>query len=447
MLPPTVRSIRFRIAAPTALLVLVLLTLLSYLLVDSVQVRLLSQVDADLTNGAHYVEQQLGHKDALPTVGPKGTFGQFLLANGKLLGESADLKGSPALIDVLPVGTDPVLSTITTRQFGELRVLAVRLGGPLAPILVEAQQINQINDATRSLTVRVAIGTPLLALAFGVLTWFVVGRAMKPVESTRLAVAGIVDLESGERVENPRTGDELESLVSTMNLLLDRLQVSVEHEQRFISDASHELRSPIAAVRAILESGDPSVAGSWDSKLAALGALQRLQDLADQLLVLDRTAESRREILRQPVDVDEWVFAVAEQLRGTTNLTIDTTSVSGGQVLATEVDVIRIVDNLMANAARYAQRTVKLSLVEQDGWVRFEVTDDGPGIPAEKQMEIFERFTRLDTDRGQNTGGAGLGLAIVRDLIDRYRGSVEVTSQNGSGATFVVMLPSSRASA
>jgi signal transduction histidine kinase len=345
------------------------------------------------------------------------------------------------------VGTDPVLSTITTRQFGELRVLAVRLGGPLAPILVEAQQINQINDATRSLTVRVAIGTPLLALAFGVLTWFVVGRAMKPVESTRLAVAGIVDLESGERVENPRTGDELESLVSTMNLLLDRLQVSVEREQRFISDASHELRSPIAAVRAILESGDPSVAGSWDSKLAALGALQRLQDLADQLLVLDRTAESRREILRQPVDVDEWVFAVAEQLRGTTNLTIDTTSVSGGQVLATEVDVIRIVDNLMANAARYAQRTVKLSLVEQDGWVRFEVTDDGPGIPAEKQMEIFERFTRLDTDRGQNTGGAGLGLAIVRDLIDRYRGSVEVTSQNGSGATFVVMLPSSRASA
>jgi signal transduction histidine kinase len=436
------RSIRFRITAPTVLLVVVLLAGLSYLLVESVRVHLISQVDAELVNGAHYVQQEIGHGVALPAVGPRGTYGQFLLPDGKLIGSSANLEGIGPLVRSVSLGTNPRLTTISTRQFGELRVLEQQLGGRSAPILVEAQQIDQIADATRSLEERLAVGAPILALIFGALIWFVVGRAMKPVEATRLAVAGIADLANGERVENPGTGDELERLVTTMNLLLDRLQASFEREQQFVSDASHELRSPIAAVRAILESEALVGTEQVPPHASALEALQRLQDVADQLLILDRSNDSRRD--PRPVDVDEWVLAVAQQLRQTTSLAVDTRSVSAGQVLATEIDIMRIVDNLASNAARYARSTLKFSLSEEQGWVRIEVEDDGPGIPADMQSIVFERFSRLNDDRSSDEGGAGLGLAIVRELADRHGGSIHVISKADTGASFIVLLPSAR---
>jgi signal transduction histidine kinase len=228
-----------------------------------------------------------------------------------------------------------------------------------------------------------------------------------------------------------------------MNLLLDRLQASFEREQQFVSDASHELRSPIAAVRAILESESIYDIGGRRSNSSALKALQRLQEVADQLLVLDRGGDSMQSL--RPVDVDEWVFTIAERLRGSTNLSIDTASVSGGQVLANEVDIMRIVDNLTSNAARFARTSVKLSLHEQSAWVRFEVQDDGPGIPLDRQAMIFERFGRVDDGRSSSSGGAGLGLAIVKELTDRYGGSVSVLSSPNLETTFVVMLPSARA--
>jgi signal transduction histidine kinase len=150
-------------------------------------------------------------------------------------------------------------------------------------------------------------------------------------------------------------------------------------------------------------------------------------------------------VLMTPVDVDEWVLTQAEHLRRTTQLEIDTAGVSGGQVMGSESDISRIIENLASNAARYARHSIAFVLTESDGWVLLRVADDGPGVPDDKKVMVFERFRRLDSDRGRAKGGAGLGLAIVWDLAVNLGGTVRVEDTAGGGACFVVMLPASTA--
>lgn len=154
------RSIRFRITAPAVLIVAVVVAGLSVILVQSVQSHLVSEVDGRLIVGARYVRTQLGENHLLPSSSPAGQYGQFFLANGTLFGSSQNLRGAPPLIKVRAEGPAPRLSTITTRRYGQLRVLEEQLGTGSAPILVEAQEINQIADATKSLTLGVSIGAP-----------------------------------------------------------------------------------------------------------------------------------------------------------------------------------------------------------------------------------------------------------------------------------------------
>jgi len=424
------------------LIVAVVVAGLSVLLVQSVQSHLVSEVDGRLIVGARYVRTQLGENHFLPSSSPAGQYGQFFLANGKLFGSSENLRGAPPLITVRAEGPTPQLSTITTRRYGQLRVLEEQLGMGSAPILVEAQEINQIADATHSLTLGVALGAPLLILAAGVLIRLVVGRAMKSVESVRLAVAQVSDDRLDERVTNPGTGDELERLVLTMNVMLERLQGAIERERQFVADASHEIRSPIAATRALLESEDSGPSQVRATREAALIALQRLQDLTDQLLVLDGTGRHREARLKM-VDVDELVLAQVDQLRRTTSFDIDVSAVSGGQVLGDEIDVMRVIENLTSNAVWHAVRRVAFSVTEGEGCVELGVEDDGPGVPIESRSLIFERFLRLDRNRGRAMGGSGLGLAIVSEIVTKYGGSVRVEDAEHGGARFVVVLPSS----
>ena len=434
---------RFRITVPSMLIVSVVVAGLAVILVESVQNHLVSQVDRGLVNEAHYVRAQLAGHHILPSTTPSGEYGQFFLADGTLVGATNNLRGARPLVHVVAAGPSPRLTTISTRRFGRLRVLEEQLGTGSAPILVEGQRINQITNATRSLTVDVAVGAPLLVLAVGLLIWLVVGRAMKTVESVRVAVAEISEEDLDERVSNPRTGDELERLVLTMNVMLERLQGAIERERRFVADASHEVRSPIAAVRAVLESEESNPVDMRATRRSALRALQRLQDLAEQLLILDSAGRPVIGVSPRLVDVDELVLILADELRRTTALDIDTSAVSGGQVLSNEIDVLRVIENLASNAVRHAESTVAFSVTETDGVVELTVSDDGPGIPEETRNVIFERFRRLDGDRGRTTGGSGLGLSIVWEISTRHGGSVRAEDAEGGGARFVVALPAS----
>jgi signal transduction histidine kinase len=436
-----VRSIRFRITSLAMLVVVAVLLIVALALLQSVKSHLLQQVDRSLVNESTYVQTQLRNHQYPPATTPVGQLGQFFSANGTLLGSSANLKGVSPLIRLSGVGLTPRLSSFYNRRFGHLRALQTQLGGRSGPILVEYQAINQIVEAENSLTEFLETVLPILALVLGGLIWLVVGRAMKPVEVVRRAVADISAKDLDERLPSPRSGDELDRLVDTMNQMLQRLQAAMKRERRFIADASHELRSPIAAIRGALETSGHTLDGMKRSHDVALSALQRLDFMADGLLTLDSIGGPRTGPPRRPIDLDELVLLQADELRKGTSLVIDASDVSGGQVLAREVDMMRIVENLSSNAVRYAESRVEYSVVERDDHVWLAVTDDGPGIAEPMRAVVFERFARIDSARNRSNGGSGLGLAIVSEIVTAYGGEVWVEEATSHGARFVVRLP------
>ena len=419
------------------------LCIAALVVVQSVKSHLVEQVDRNLMNETTYVQSQLRSRHYPSATTPAGQLGQLFLANGTLLGSSTNLKGMPPLIRVSRVGSTPRLSTIYNSRFGSLRVLEQQLGGRSGPILVEAQVINQIVAAGNSLSDLLEIVLPILAIVLAGLIWLVVGRAMKPVEVVRRSVAEISAKNLDERVPSPKSGDELDRLVGTMNLMLQRLQAAIKRERRFIADASHELRSPIAAIRGALETGDQTVDGLQHSHRMALSALQRLDVMAEGLLVLDSIAGDRDRPPRRPIDLDELVLAQVAQLRKATPLAIDASKVSGGQVLAREVDMMRIIENLSSNAVRHAESRIEYTVTERDDQVWLAVADDGPGIPEAMRDTVFERFARIDSTRNRANGGTGLGLAIVSEVVRGYGGGVWIEAAGGHGARFVVRLPAS----
>jgi signal transduction histidine kinase len=435
-----VRSIRFRITSLAMIVVIAVLFVVGLVLLHSVQTHLLQQVDRSLENESTYVEAQLSKHHFPSATGPAGQLGQFFSPNGTLLGASANLHGVQPLIKVDATGHTPLLFTFYNRRFGHLRALESQLGRS-GYILVEYQVINQIVGADNSLTRLLEIVLPILAVALGGLIWLVVGRAMKPVEVVRRAVADISENDLDERLPSPRSGDELDRLVHTMNQMLQRLQLAMKRERRFIADASHELRSPIATIRGALETSDRTMEGLEGSRAVALSAVQHLDFMAEGLLTLDSIRGPENGGPTRPVDIDELVLQQVDALRKSTSLTIDASSVSGGQVLARELDMMRVVENLSSNAVRHADSRISYTLSEHGDHVLLVVSDDGPGIPEPMRAMVFERFARIDSARNRNNGGTGLGLAIVSEVVKAYGGQVWVETAGSRGARFVVRLP------
>jgi signal transduction histidine kinase len=228
-----------------------------------------------------------------------------------------------------------------------------------------------------------------------------------------------------------------------MNEMLARLEAARDRQQRFVSDASHELRSPIATIRHELELliARPDEA---DVVFVARGLLRedlRMQSLVDDLLVLARSDEGTLPLHRRPVDLDDLVLAEAARLRSRGLVDVDTSSVSAGQVQGDAAQLAGMVRNLVDNAERHASRAVRLSLAERGARVVLRVTDDGPGISGTDRRRIFDRFTRLDSARARGAGGYGLGLSIVHQVVTAHAGSVVVEDAPGGGARFVVDLP------
>ena len=289
----------------------------------------------------------------------------------------------------------------------------------------------------RVLIVIVVAGSALL----GGLVWIVVGRALRPVDAMRRTVSAISARDLHRRVDQPGTGDELERLAETLNELLERLDVAVNRERQFVADASHELRTPLAGVRALLETEPVDPAAVLDVRADALARVGHLEDLVDELLVLARVDDGERDVPTRPVDLDELVLSQARQLARTTNLRVDMSNVSGGQVAGRDTDLARVVQNLASNAARHASTTVAFSVQQVDGIVEFTVVDDGPGIPSDDRTKIFERFRTLDDARTAGDARTGLGLSIASAIVDAHHGTIHVDAAAGAGARLVVRLP------
>ena len=287
-------------------------------------------------------------------------------------------------------------------------------------------------------------GVPLLLLLVGITTWRVTGRALAPVDAIRAEVDAISAAELSRRVPAPGGHDEIARLAATMNRMLERLEVAQSRQRRFVSDASHELRSPLASIRQHAEVALSHPDRTSTGQLAELVLTEgnRVQQLVEDLLLLARVDEGTLALRRQPVDVDDFVFEAAARAREATRLRVDTTAVSAGQVLGDEAQLQRVVRNLVDNAVRHAKGAIALSLgVDGSGAVRLCVDDDGAGIPPDERPRVFERFVRLDEARSRDAGGSGLGLAIVAEVVAAHGGRVTIGDSPLGGARLEVTLP------
>lgn len=310
-------------------------------------------------------------------------------------------------------------------------------GGVEYLVLADVGDVRRSVDSIRSI---VWVAVPLLTLGAAGLAWMLTGRALRPVHDITSRVGEISGGSLHERVPEPATGDEIAELASTMNAMLDRLEVDDRRLRRFVSDASHELRSPVAVLRSEAEvaARDPGQTSVAELADGVLGETLRLQRIVEDLLVLAR-GEERHGAGAAEVDVDDVVLAEAARRR---RVPVDTTAVSAGRVLGSVDAVGRVVAHLLDNAARHALDRVAVGVAMADGVVEITVDDDGPGIPEAQRDRVFERFTRLDDARTRDRGGAGLGLAVVAETTRAMRGTVVAAESPLGGARFVVRWPS-----
>lgn len=374
---------------------------------------------------------------------------QVVDPDGRVVASSANIEGEPPLTEGFAPSGRRELRTFDGLSIEDdpFRVIAQRVEAPGGThTIYVAENLDDVRESVAVLNRSLAVAVPALVLLVAGLTWFVVGRALSPVEAIRAEVAAIGGDELHRRVPESAVQDEIGRLARTMNEMLERLEAARDRQQRFVGDASHELRSPLTSIRALVEVdlARPEDATPLETEQAVLEETARLERLVDDLLLLAR-GDDRGEVVTGAVDLDDVVFEEIERLRGRAGLTIDAGGVSGAQLIGDRGQLARAVRNLLDNAARFASDRIVVTLSEDGPTIQLAVEDDGPGIPHEARESVFERFTRLDEARARRDGGAGLGLAIARDIIERHKGSIVVDEARSGGARFVVELPAASA--
>ncbi|MET8895792.1 sensor histidine kinase [Streptomyces albogriseolus] len=301
--------------------------------------------------------------------------------------------------------------------------LTVHAGSPLAAE----------HSAVGTALTAMLIGFPLLLGVVAGVTWLVTGRALRPVEGIRREMAAITASEDlRRRVPEPATHDEVARLARTTNATLAALEASVERQRRFVADASHELRSPIASLRTQLE-----VAAAHPELLDLDGAVEdtvRLQNLAADLLLLARLDAGER-----PAGTRVDLATLArEEAAGREGVTVEAEPV---EVSGSRGQLGRVLANLLDNAERHARERITVTVRREGGEAVVGVADDGEGVAEADRERIFERFVRLDAARSRDDGGAGLGLAIARDVAVRHGGTLTAGAAPAGGALFELRLP------
>lgn len=388
-------SVRVRVTLLATLLVTVVLTVGAFLLTRAVEGRLVNDREraAEAAVGAAVDQVEAGV--------PIGSITQGGVDQGAGVGIFSTT-GDPVGTFTLPVKTIRVLPGNGTATQD-----VVFISGPAtqdvtydaAPVAVAGTRfyvvgmasLAEVRRSVHTLWSGLRLGIPLVVLAVAIVAWFLAGLALRPVELMR------------------------------------------QHERQFLSDASHELRSPLASLRAQLETDD------WPANADGVKAeAVRLTHLVDDLMDLAKADEIA--VPTTETDLDEVVSEEVAAITPTLSVPVDTSKVGAARLLGDRPALARLVRNLVDNAGRYATSRVEVSLTHADGVATLTVDDDGEGVAEEDRQRIFERFTRTDSSRSRDTGGVGLGLAVVRATARRHGGDVCCATSPLGGARFVVTL-------
>jgi signal transduction histidine kinase len=261
------------------------------------------------------------------------------------------------------------------------------------------------------------------------------------VERIRTQVAAIDAQRLTERVAVPPTRDEIAALAATMNVMLDRLQASHRSQRAFVSDASHELRSPLATLTTAAELALDADEATRSRLLGTINAeLGRMRGLVDNLMTLARADAQDLVPHRTDVDLDDLVHDEARRLRATSSRKVELV-VEPVQVRADQPRLAQALRNLVDNAERHARTTVRLSLGVEGEDAVLRVDNDGPAIEPADRERVFERFVRLDASRSRDAGGSGLGLAIARTALRTHAGDVVIPDAPDGWCRFELRLP------
>jgi signal transduction histidine kinase len=374
---------------------------------------------------------------------------QVLGPDGRIVNASP---GADRLVPLLPPAQAATLARtghavqLDGRPFGIpylMRVVAVPADG--GQIVLSAAAYTEVRDSMMALSRALLVGTPLLLLLLAGATWLVVGSTLRPIAALRRGAQMVTATGKATELPVPEARDEVRTLAITLNDMLARLDAAGRRQRSLVSDTAHELRSPIASIRAQLEVAlDHPEQQDWNQTgRDVLADTLRLSRLAEDLLVLARLDEYQpRTGAGRPVDLAALITEEAE--RSTGGRVPVTATAAGPCVVTGDVEGLRrLLRNLIDNALRYAKSGVEVTARREAGEAVLTVSDDGPGIPSADRERAFDRFVRLDDARSRDeteTGGAGLGLAIVRAIARTHGGSAHLEGA-APGLRAVVRLP------
>jgi heavy metal sensor kinase len=444
------RSLRARLTMLASLVVAAGLAAGSLLLLASLQRSLVAALDTTARQRAEDVAALVDSgrlPDPIPVAGAGTVQVQVVDARRRVLAASVGSDRAVPLLGPteLEAARDRRPRFLAGTRVGErdpLRVIAWPAGSAQAPLtVIAAVSVSSVARSLRIVELGLLLGGPLLLALFAGIAWVAVGRALRPVAEQRRGAEEITGTGQSRRLPLPAAQDEIQRLGLTLNRMLDRLEQAGRRQRGFVADAAHELRSPLASMRAQLEvaSQHPERADWRRLSEGVLADTLRLGRMVEDLLALARLDERPGAIQSRELELAEVAREAADRMPpadAELRLELD----GGARVRGDRQALGRAVQNLLDNAVRHAAGRVRVSVGLRDGLAVMAVDDDGPGIPAADRERVFERFTRLDDARSREHGGAGLGLAIAREIVRAHGG--ELTAEDGApGARLVMRLP------
>ncbi len=353
-------------------------------------------------------------------------------------GTYIDSAGEEVILDLGPtpngtsfavdLGTE-VVAVAQTLEFPDGSTVAIGVSSPLGPV----------KNSLRTLRQLLILAVPLLSATTALITWLATTKALAPVQALTSQARAITADNIGNRLPVHPAQDEIHDLAVTMNAMLERLDSAQRQQRQFVSDASHELRSPVAASRVQLEvaNANPDQTDWSATAEVVLAEQEHLSKLIDDLLALTRLDEKGAGVVGD-VDLDDIVETEASRPR---SAAVSVSIPEPVRVIGNFILLTSAIRNLVDNAGRHASERVEITLTIQADRAILYVDDDGPGVPPEDRERIFDRFTRLDEARDRTSGGTGLGLAITREVARAHGGDVTASSSPLGGARFTLRLP------
>ena len=381
---------------------------------------------------------------ALP--GEESALVQVVDTNGTVIASTENIDGEPAISARRPPGAAAVAFTMLVpalNDSNDMRVIALPATIAGRPVTVYAgESLGRAEQTIDSITAALLLGLPAVVAVVAGVTWWGVDHTLRPVRAITTTMAEITTNDLHRRVPTALTNDEIGQLATTVNRTLERLDSSVERQKRFVADASHELRGPLAALRADLEISvtHPQRTNWMTVANDILSDVERLQRMTEDLLTLARTDIELAPAF-EPVDVANITRRLVIDIHRP-GLTTAVHDLDMPALLSGAEDQLhKLVRNLLHNAKEHAESRIDVTIERQPDLIRLTVADDGPGIPTADRERALEPFVRLDVARTRDTGGTGLGLAIVAGVVAAHSGSIRITDSEPHGATIIVQLP------